>query len=571
MLRNNARLQGTPTKKNNRTSPSFVQTPPWLPDDTHLLDKSQLPHLSYITSIARFFPLEIFSQPTPPYDTMTVPRKAWDRLELDEVLSKYVVLPTQGIDLDNEVDTLFDRRRFPEDIDYEALLPALRLATKLFRSEASLIFCHTIFHAKVELRNYPAGSGHEKKVYEVVHPPESLTRKQQRQVEKDLCALANAITYELNLTDPRYLAITRPADGNADLPRAWKNFQGSPSTILFSGELYTDIVSNLRAKNRQDVTEKLVYDHIKFANVMCHELAHAAGIFRWGNDNNELTIGDNVMAESGLDWETAVWGGRLYIWKDGRSPSLTDWPSPITALTYLRTGGRIFVCGKPAWAQRSWVLPPGWLLQICHKSYWHQVVSRKGRAALEVPKLVGFRSTPGECKCTSCLKTAESCIEPRSPSCKVDTPYFWKPTLDEANPLECVPNGYALLMTGWMLPERLMHKFQQEPRIVGRGLIFPAQSDQSVERGVECEVLQEKQKWWRNSRVHYTEPQSIRVYADSAYGSPEIGQSSDTKPYPITSKKHKDPKWGVFVYNVTLSICHYSNWNRIGPQKQIYT
>ncbi|KAK4896403.1 hypothetical protein LTR27_005615 [Elasticomyces elasticus] len=418
---------------------------------------------------------------------MTVPRRVWDLLELDEPLSKYAVLPTQGIDLDNEVDTLFDRQRFPDDVDYEALLPALRLATKLFRSEASLIFCHTIFHAKVELKNYPAGSGHEKKVYEVVHPLESLTRKQQKQVEKDLCALANATTYEHSLTDPTCLAITRAADGNAYLSGAWKSFQGLPSTILFSRELYTDIVNNFHAKNRLAVTEKLVYDHIKFANLMCHELAHAAANFHWGPHKNELTIGDNVMAESGFDWETAVWGGRLCLWKDGQSPSLTDWPSPITALTYLRTRGRIFVCGKPEWAQRSWVLPPGWLLQICHKSYWHQVVSRKGRAALEVPKLVGFRSTPGECKCTSCLKTAQSCMEPRSPSCKVDTPYFWKPTLDDADPLECVPNSYALLMTGWMLPERLMHKFQQEPRIMGRGLIHLAQSDQSVEREVECE------------------------------------------------------------------------------------
>ncbi|KAK4931555.1 hypothetical protein LTR49_001943 [Elasticomyces elasticus] len=327
---------------------------------------------------------------------MTVPPEVWARLESKELLGKYAVLPTQGIDLDNEVNTLFARERFSDGIDYEALLPALRLATRLIRSEASLIFYHTIFHEKVERRHYPSGSGLEKERYEVVHPPESLTKKQRERVKEELGALANFVTYKHSLTDSRFLAVTRPADGDADLSGACKDackgackdFRGLPSTILFGGELYTDIVSNFR--NHPGVTEKLVYDHIKFANVMCHELAHAAGIFRWGNDNHELTIGDNVMAESGFDWETAVWGGRLDLGRHGQSQSLTDWPNPSTAMTCLRTRSRISICGKPESAQRSWILPPGWLLQICHKSYWSQVVSRTGRAALEVPSLWAF-------------------------------------------------------------------------------------------------------------------------------------------------------------------------------------
>ncbi|KAK3643689.1 hypothetical protein LTR56_009992 [Elasticomyces elasticus] len=334
---------------------------------------------------------------------MTVPPEVWARLESKELLGKYAVLPTQGIDLDNEVNTLFARERFSDGIDYEALLPALRLATRLIRSEASLIFYHTIFHEKVERRHYPSGSGLEKERYEVVHPPESLTKKQRERVKEELGALANFVTYKHSLTDSRFLAVTRPADGDADLSGACKDackgackdFRGLPSTILFGGELYTDIVSNFR--NHPGVTEKLVYDHIKFANVMCHELAHAAGIFRWGNDNHELTIGDNVMAESGFDWETAVWGGRLDL---GRH-----------------------VPDRLAKPQYSDDVPT------------HKITNIHMR---------------------------------------VDTPYFWKPTLDETDPLECVPKGYALVRTGWMVPERLMHKFQ-EPRIMGRGLIDPAQ------------------------------------------------------------------------------------------------
>ncbi|KAK5742982.1 hypothetical protein LTR17_002994 [Elasticomyces elasticus] len=500
---------------------------------------------------------------------MNVPPEVWARFEQKGLLSKYAVVPPQGIDLDNEVHTLFARRRFSKDVDYEALLPALRLATKLFRSEASMIFCHTIFHAKVTLRNYPAGSGWEKHVYEVVHPPEALTKRQLKQVKGDLIALANVITYEHNLTNPRIIAMTRPADGDADHSgvRKPKGFFGLRSTIVFGGQLYADIVSNFRAKNRPDVTEELVYDHIMLANAICHELAHAAGNFRWGRQGNwELTIGDNAMAESGFDWETAIWGGILNLGGHGRYQLVTDWPSSAAAITCLRTGSRVSICGELESAQRSWVPPPGWLLQICHKSYWDEVVTHKGRAALQVPKLVGHRAKPVPCECSTCLPSLkwdgkdltrrdDLWIKLRSPSCRIGDTYIWKPDLDETNPLDCVPKGYALLMTGWMVPERLMHKFQ-EPRIMGHGLIDPAPSDQPLEREVECEgcriggvtlVL----------AIH--EPQSIRGYANSAYGWPEIGQSSDTKPYPITSKKRRDVECGVFVYNEALSICHYSN------------
>ncbi|KAK5747419.1 hypothetical protein LTR17_000060 [Elasticomyces elasticus] len=415
---------------------------------------------------------------------MTVPRKAWPRLELDEPLS---------IDLDNKVDTLFDRRRFAKDVNYEALLPALRLATKLLRSQGSLIFYHTIFHKKVERKYYPPGSGLEKKVYVIVHPPETLRKKQCSRVRKALRALANVITYKYGPTEPGALAMTCPADDDArvSVSAVCKDFYGLPSTVLFGDEPYRDILKNFGVEDRPDVTRELVYDHIMFANVICHELAHAAAIFRWGPHKKERTIGDNVMAESGFDWETAVWGGHLVLGEQGRSQFLKDWPSPCEVFSYLRSRGRITVCGESESAGRSWVLPPRWLLQICHKSYWDKVVSRKGRAALEAPRVVGVRRKPAQCKCSTCLtclqwdgtnliKTAKSWIEPRSPSCKVGTDNFWKPTLDETDPLECVPKGYALLETGYLIPERLIHKVKQR-RITGNRSIDSVQSEQAKE------------------------------------------------------------------------------------------
>ncbi|KAK5711023.1 hypothetical protein LTR15_012669 [Elasticomyces elasticus] len=237
---------------------------------------------------------------------------------------------------------------------------------------SSFIFYHTIFHKKVERRHYPAGSGLEKKEYEVVHPPEVLRKKQCFRVRKALRALANVITYKHGLTEPRAIAMTCPADDDAriSVSGACKDFYGLPSTILFGDKPYKDIVENFGVKNRPDVTRKLVYDHIMFANVICHELAHAAANFRWGPHKNERTIGDNVMAESGFDWETDAWGGHLVLSEQGRSQFLTEWPCPCKVFPYLRIRGRISVCGESESAERSWLLPPDWLLQISRKSYW---------------------------------------------------------------------------------------------------------------------------------------------------------------------------------------------------------
>ncbi|KAK5690564.1 hypothetical protein LTR97_012117 [Elasticomyces elasticus] len=237
---------------------------------------------------------------------------------------------------------------------------------------SSFIFYHTIVHKKVERRHYPAGSGLEKKEYEVVHPPEVLRKKQCFRVRKALRALANVITYKHGLTEPRAIAMTCPADDDAriSVSGACKDFYGLPSTILFGDKPYKDIVENFGVKNRPDVTRKLVYDHIMFANVICHELAHAAANFRWGPHKNERTIGDNVMTESGFDWETDAWGGHLVLSEQGRSQFLTEWPCPCKVFPYLRIRGRISVCGESESAERSWLLPPDWLLQISRKSYW---------------------------------------------------------------------------------------------------------------------------------------------------------------------------------------------------------
>ncbi|KAK4945865.1 hypothetical protein LTR10_014956 [Elasticomyces elasticus] len=385
---------------------------------------------------------------------MSVPNYIWARFPLDQILEEEAIQPFQGFDLENAVHPLFVRENFP-NANYDALLPALRLATRLLNCEASMIYYHTIFHVKTTKKHYPAGSNVEYDEYEAVYPPNRpLTVKE--------------------------------------------GFRGWPSAINYNETGYADLVELYHQTEDKDVSALLAIQYVQFARLLCHELSHAAAFYRWGDYGGEVAWADNVLTESGFDWETIVWGGIL-----DDEHTLLQWPGITTANNYLRKCSAFKCVGQPAAADVEWDLPLGWVLQMCRTSFWEEVVPIKGRDALVAPKLIGTRYKPTTCKCSTCsssnpfydfkdlslVMNGTLWPEPDSPSCEAHLANWCDAEVWAKDPLECVPDGFVLLANGRFVHEKYAKRFP-EAKVMGRGWLDTRKARKSKGRWTERRLQQ---------------------------------------------------------------------------------
>ncbi|KAK4896404.1 hypothetical protein LTR27_005616 [Elasticomyces elasticus] len=246
---------------------------------------------------------------------MDVPDHIWDQLPLEECLDKEAQLPFRGFDLECEVHPLFAPEKFP-DADYDALLPALRVATKFLTCESSLIYYHTIFHTQPVEKRYPPGSGLDQYHYDAVYPPNRpLTGKEVRRVKAEFMNLANILTFHRDEHAAPRGAHCAPAQGedDVDLAGSWQDFAGWKSSVHYSELTYNNLVNAYKQTDGLNFDGGLALDYIMFAKILCHELAHAAVFYRFGECAIDTVWADNTVTEGGFDWETMVWGGILMI------------------------------------------------------------------------------------------------------------------------------------------------------------------------------------------------------------------------------------------------------------------
>ncbi|KAK5675319.1 hypothetical protein LTS10_012085 [Elasticomyces elasticus] len=430
---------------------------------------------------------------------MSVPDYIWARFPLDQILEEEAIQPFQGFDLDNAVHPLFVRENF-RDADYDALLPALRLATRLLNCEASIIYYHTIFHVKITKKHYPASSNVEYDEYEAVYPPNrSLTVKEVRRVRKEFSNIADTMQFHRKELRSGNKGQCDESQAEVDLSVSWQGFRGWPSAINYNEKGYADLVELYHQTTDKDVSAPLAIHYVQFARMLCHELSHAAAFYRWGDYGGEVAWADNVLTESGFDWETIVWGGIL-----DDEHTLLQWPGITTANSYLRKGSTMKCVGQPAAADVEWELPLGWVLQMCRTSFWEEVVPIKGRDALIAPKLIGMRYKPADCKCSTCstsnpfynfkdlsLVMNEIVLwpEPDSPSCEAHRAEWCDAKVWAKDPLECVADGFVLLTNGRLIHHKYAKRFP-EAKVMGRGWLDTRKARKSKGRWIERRLQQ---------------------------------------------------------------------------------
>ncbi|KAK3702450.1 hypothetical protein LTR37_014916 [Vermiconidia calcicola] len=263
---------------------------------------------------------------------------------------------TYECDLENDIHPIFSQCNFAGLVDYEALAPALKLASHLLLEPRLLKFWHGLLTINVHEVDHHSRPGQTYKAF--FRKEGELTAKEIAETQYALVCLVNH----------------RPATFGPELFEAW----------------------------------------FDFATLLLHELVHAAhGAVCNAEFNQDLPLAfeHNEVSEEGFDWENFVFGG-LPNHTNGL-PTLTEWNGP-RALSYVRYGALVFVAdiGNAVEAPfvADWQIPRSFVRGLFTTVSWKTVVPTKGAEALKIPKILGHLEMLTFCNCC-CCEPVRKCLD----------------------------------------------------------------------------------------------------------------------------------------------------------------
>lgn len=234
--------------------------------------------------------------------------------------------------LNNAIHPIYSRWKWAKCTDeaYELLTPSLRLATLMITSRPSLIFYDSLMLKHRRLLN--ADTARLGKNCYHLRAFDSEDRDYAdgqilRDVSENIAALSPHITCKLipNVaTETNYLAITRRV-----LSVIVKSDTGWPVGTGSSIDVGMEFVTNLRRVRAEGSISQLLRLQFSIAVTFAHELVHAVE-HAVSLENYEPFFEDDRVAELGLAWEQAIFGGRVVALGDidARNPlGLIKWPT----------------------------------------------------------------------------------------------------------------------------------------------------------------------------------------------------------------------------------------------------
>lgn len=363
-------------------------------------------------------------------------------------------------DLQNAVHPVFSRSLFAPTVDYDAILPCLKAASKVL--DVMVQFYHTIFFGNVQQLSGSGQNGGARWVISDSNPDpmRPLTRARRAATEKALKALGQAGQFEL-------LRITDMSDGlTTKRPR-------EPASVhdpLFEGSCYTVSLGQYAIRvliaeraGTIDAVKAAVMRH-QLMNTLLHELVHGAIMARYPFATiDEVYIDNGVMAEEGYHFEALAFGGELGLLSvkgenlagaapytiDGRGSDLSaaltmfDQPSGVTIRDYTARGWSIGARGSIPSIRVHWAVPFSYALQFFSTEWWKDVTRIRDPAALLAPKLRGYRFIDDD----------------------VNDPegrWYDKPT-EVADKTSGVPAKYMVTDTGLIVPKKKSPKASPKP------------------------------------------------------------------------------------------------------------
>lgn len=408
-------------------------------------------------------------------------------------------------DLCNPIHPIFARHNFPS-ADYDALVPALRLASLLISTDCLLDWWYYTLHPQGPSVEFPKDHVLEGGEYRPkILNKGKLSALQLASVKLDLLGMANIIRfYRCDFDSPTAGACTTRGEGTMIPAPGDRPFYGCPSAVCYNDDNYEVLCEISRdAKGTGSSFNYLeLAEHLSFAEDLVHELAHAVenavGVFCTD------PVGLNKVAEAGFDCTSSIFGG-IFSTRGSDWVEMSDWPDASVVLHYLSCGHRIHMVEAPTkGVSMRWIVPFTFVEQLFRMSFWQVEVPKRGADALKVRKQVGYRWTTDNCSCNVCTQKPWSLPvkekkefydlvgELPDPECN-RMPLPVSPLLGSvADASEGCPAGYMMLMDGTIvdpayaetLDMRLMKQRHANVMIVVR------ESDQSTEDAAEAQTTQ---------------------------------------------------------------------------------
>ena len=303
------------------------------------------------------------------------------------------------------IHALFHPDRWDEiwDLDYELMSPALRLASAILSSPASVAFHFALIYN--DRRRIPhRGPEHQPwgTLFDEINlaPPKAPYRPMRIAVESRLRQLVPFI--QLRLVDPLNPAwSTIPLTGSTmrlhELPLFEHKEDEDPIGTGSVVEISYGFFNELRFLQQQAVTPRITSEilgiQLSFAETLCHELAHAI------DQASTMFLGpfveDQRISEVGWAWSSEVFGGAIHS-VDSSSffpATIAKWPG----FQFRSNQNTMLERGLPKRLTTSYFVPLRWASSIQQQAFWDALAESTDRDCLKIPKTIGVQSEyPGD-------------------------------------------------------------------------------------------------------------------------------------------------------------------------------
>ncbi|KAF2808712.1 uncharacterized protein BDZ99DRAFT_571608 [Mytilinidion resinicola] len=313
-----------------------------------------------------------------------------------------VIMP---VELDNSIHPVFDQENFEcEDHVYEAIKPALRLATLFITEEKMLCWWTSLVQSKLTLEqpafilpDHPSSPEIYQQQIRV-----TLSRDARIDATSTLTGVRNRFNSLAKGTTFRFLTGSeKNSNAFSAHGRQWWKSHGNP--IIGLSDTFRSYAEDLHIRTKEREIEILEYldsvqraGHEHFSEVMprtkysaqdlcvlfrlaqalVHEIAHAFYALPWGNSHPEpLFHYDEPESEMGLSWENSVFGA-LPTASESLAAHCHCCESSVTIEDWgARVDAKDAADSEPADPKRHLILPMSWVRDWFLKATWSTIAA----------------------------------------------------------------------------------------------------------------------------------------------------------------------------------------------------
>lgn len=354
--------------------------------------------------------------------TKTPSRTIYSEYPIDDLMRedpRYQFRSAPAVTLDNPVNPIFARTKISPEIDYDAILPSLRMATLLIQTPCTQGYWGAAALFMPQTVKYADRAGTYKALYRKPFP---ITNGQSEEIRRVFGRLAQFVSFDLaDVEDEGTAAFCNWIPRAVPPTISSVAFRGHASRICLNRTLYNAVlraIEDYKAKSTSVEKQNALFAaHFSVSKYFGHELAHAMWYARWGHPDRTCMPFENfAFSEAGTDWEITVFGGAIST--SVHDVQMIEMPGAVWMDMYLRrcaTDGVTASLGALSKVdhERRWRIPPCLIRSFFQKNFWQTVVPAMGGSAFKAPRLIGRRSVlgggrkPYNCGCESCLRAKD--------------------------------------------------------------------------------------------------------------------------------------------------------------------